>query len=80
MDNATIAAIAIPASKGTGTTVQADESRYISMGGMAMTFVCIFDFLPIVKHGGEKTHGEFRTKHLCLEAYDYFAKETLLRQ
>jgi len=40
-------------------------------------FAYILDQFSIVKRKDEAAHGEFRTKRLCLEAYDYFAPETL---
>jgi hypothetical protein len=40
-------------------------------------FAYILDTFPIVKRNDERQYGEYRTKRLCLEAYDYFAPETL---
>jgi hypothetical protein len=40
-------------------------------------FAYILDTFPIVASNDIKAHGEYRTKRLCLEAYDRFAPETL---
>ncbi len=40
-------------------------------------FAYILDTFPIVKRKDEAAFGEYRTRRLCLEAYDYFAPETL---
>jgi hypothetical protein len=37
----------------------------------------MLDTFPIVARNDLKAFGEYRTKRLCLEAYDYFAPETL---
>jgi hypothetical protein len=37
-------------------------------------FAYILDQFPIVRRKDEASYGEYRTKRLCLEAYDYFAK------
>lgn len=40
-------------------------------------FAYILDAFPIVRRHDEQRHGEYRTKRLCLDAYDYFAPEAL---
>lgn len=36
-------------------------------------FAYILDQFPIVRRNDEKAHGEFRTRRLCLDAWDRFA-------
>ncbi len=40
-------------------------------------FAYILDQFPIVRRNDERDHGEFRTKRLCLAAYDHVSPETL---
>jgi hypothetical protein len=40
-------------------------------------FAYILDTFPIVRRNDEAKYGEFRTKRLCLEAYDYLSPEAL---
>jgi hypothetical protein len=40
-------------------------------------FAYILDTFPIVARNDMQKYGEYRTRHLCLEAWDHFAPETL---
>ena len=54
------------------------DGLYAHLYGLSRDdFAYILDAFPIVRRNDEKAHGEFRTKRLCLEAYDYFAPEAL---
>ena len=41
-------------------------------------FAYILDTFPIVRRNDEARHGEYRTKHLCMEAYDHYAGHEVL--
>jgi hypothetical protein len=42
-------------------------------------FAYILDQFPIVKRRDEAAFGEYRTKRLCLQAYDYFSRPAQLK-
>jgi hypothetical protein len=54
------------------------DSIYAHLYGISRDdFAYILDTFPIVARNDFKLHGEYRTKRLCLEAYDRFSPETL---
>ncbi len=55
------------------------DGLYAHLYGLSRDdFAYILDTFPIVRRRDEAALGEYRTARLCLEAYDYFAPETLL--